>query len=207
MSSAGLSSLPRFDAEAGSGASSKPGSWLKELDGRAISETARTAAPATPAAPASAPAPTIAQPVETPALLDLKKIEASLAALNSKLDKIERDAQTQALQTVQSLAAKLFPELSRHFLAEEISRHLPGLVPDSAAVVEIRAEPELAGKLSELVERLPALANRCTVTATDTEGQGRVDVSWQSGGVTFDFDGLLQGCLSHLTSTQTVTKE
>jgi hypothetical protein len=25
--------------------------------------------------------------------------------------------------------------------------------------------------------------------------------------VTFDFDGLLQGCLSHLTSTQTVTKE
>ena len=203
MSSAGLSGLPRFDTEPAAGAPSAPGRWLKELDGKAMPEPARNA----PSRDQAQAGPAAVQAAETPALIDLKKIEASLAALNSKLDKIERDAQAQALQTVQSMAAKLFPELSRHFLAEEISRHLPGLVPDSAAVVEIRAEAELAGKLTELVERLPALAHRCTVTPTEAEGQGRVDVSWQSGGVTFDFDGLLQGCLSHLTSTQSATKE
>ncbi|MEQ9505284.1 MAG: hypothetical protein RLO80_03360 [Hyphomonas sp.] len=205
MSSAALTGLPRFDTEAAAGTSSGPSSWLRELDSKAVPDAARKAPQDVQAA--TGPAPAAMPAVESPALLDLKKIEASLAALNSKLDKIERDAQAQALQTVQSMAAKLFPELSRHFLAEEIARHLPGLVPDMAAVIEIRAEAELAGKLTELVERLPALTHRCTVTPTEAEGQGRVDVSWQTGGVTFDFDGLLQGCLSHLTSTQTVTKE
>jgi hypothetical protein len=38
-------------------------------------------------------------------------------------------------------------------------------------------------------------------------GQGRVDVSWQTGGLSFDFEGLLQACLSHLNSTQTMTKD
>ncbi len=204
MSSAGLAGLPRFDTEAEREAPASPGRWLKELAGTPIEEAVRVMSQAEPVSAPSRPVDMVAEP---PPLLDLRKIEASLAALSSKLDKIERDAQAQALQTVQLIAAKLFPELSRHFLAEEIGRHLPGLVPDSAAVVEIRAEAELASKLSQLVARLPALAHRCTVTPTEAEGQGRVDVSWQSGGVSFDFDGLLQACLSHLNSTQTVTKE
>lgn len=142
-----------------------------------------------------------------PQPLDLKKIEASLITLNSRLDKIERDAQAQTLQTIQSVAAKLFPELSRQFLAEEIGRHLAALVPASAAVIEIRAETSLAEKLRELVERTPALAHRCTVMPVAAEGQGNVEVSWQTGGLSFDFDGLLQACLSNLTSSQSPIKE
>lgn len=202
MSDAVFASLPRFDANAGGPRAAS--SWRKELDGHAPPETEEKPALRMPEPTAKADAP-VAEVSLQP--LDLKKIEASLITLNSRLDEIERDAQAQTLQTMQSVAAKLFPELSRAFLAEEIGRHLAALVPASAAVVEIRAEANLADKLRELVERTPALAHRCTVTAAASEGQGKVEVSWQVGGLSFDFDGLLQACLSHLTSTHTVTKE
>ncbi|MDP3459131.1 MAG: hypothetical protein Q8S09_07635 [Hyphomonas sp.] len=206
MSESLFAGLPRFDSGSEPAASRAPGRWLKVLGGQAVGETAldrpgadgRRASPVVSEAPAAEFAP---QP------LDFKKIEASLATLNSKLDRIERDAQVQTLQTIQSVVARLFPELSKQFLAEEISRHLASLVPVSAAVVDIRAEAGLAEQLRELVERSPALAHRCTITPMPAEGEGRVDVSWQTGGLTFDFDGLLQSCLSHLTSTQSVTKE
>lgn len=198
MSDAVFASLPRFDGKGGQART--PGSWLKELDGHA------PAAPTPPKAEIQEKAEV--QVVETaPQALDLKKIEASLITLNSRLDKIERDAQMQTLQTIQSMSAKLFPELSREFLAEEIGRHLAALVPASAAVVEIRAETSLSDKLRDLIERTPALAHRCTVTSVAAEGQGSVEVSWQTGGLSFDFDGLLQASLSHLTSTHTASKE
>jgi hypothetical protein len=202
MSDAVFASLPRFDAKAGQARA--PGSWLKELDGLAPPEPSEKPAPRLPEPMVTAEAPVVEA---SPQPLDLKKIEASLITLNSRLDKIERDAQAQTLQSIQSVAAKLFPELSREFLAEEIGRHLAALVPASAAVVEIRAETSLADKLRELVERTPALAHRCTVTSAAAEGQGGVEVSWQAGGLSFDFDGLLQACLSHLTTTHTATKE
>lgn len=200
MSDALFAGLPRFDAAPKGGAVRSPGSWLQELG----SEPAPVAA--APRAQAASVRAEVSSQEAAPAVLDLNRIEASLAALNSKLDKIEREARAQTLQTIKSIASKLFPVLSEQFLAEEISRHLPAMVPASAAVVEIRAEEELAGKLRQLVERIPALAHRCSVTAAP-EGQGRVDVSWQSGGLTFNFDALLQASLSHLNSTQTVTKE
>lgn len=202
MSDAVFAGLPRFDAKAGQART--PGSWLKELDGRAPPEPAEKPAPRVSEPAVKADMPVVEAP---PQPLDLKKIEASLITLNSRLDKIERDAQVQTLQSLQSVAAKLFPELSRAFLAEEIGRHLAALVPASAAVVEIRAEASLADKLRDLVERTPALAHRCTVTSVAAEGQGTVEVAWQAGGLSFDFDGLLQACLSHLTSTHPATKE
>ena len=206
MSDALFAGLPRFDTGADSPAPRGAGSWLRELDA-----VAPGGGPvARPVADNTRPAPGRTEPSQIPPAsqpADLAKIEASLAALNSKLDKIEREAQVQIVQTISSIAAKLFPELSRHFLAEEIGRHLAVLVPPSAAVIEIRAETELAGKLRERVEGMPSLAHRCTIMPVAGDGQGRVDVSWQSGGLTFDFDGLLKACLSHLTSTQTALKE
>lgn len=201
MSDALFAGLPRFDAR--SAQSPQPASWRRELSGHALHE------PDAPAAKPVAEAPRPEMPVAeaAPQPLDLRKIEASLTLLSSRLDKIERDAQAQTLMTIQSMAARLFPELSRAFLAEEISRHLPALVPASAAVIEIRAEAGLAEKLRELVERAPALAHRCTIMPLDGEGQGQAEVSWQTGGLTFDFEGLLQASLSHLNSTHTVSKE
>jgi hypothetical protein len=136
----------------------------------------------------------------SPSEIDLTKIESSLAAIASRLDTIEREANAQSLHAVHSIAVKLFPELSRLFLAEEVSRHLAAMIPASAAVVDIRAEPELAAQLQARVEKMPALVHRCTVTPVAAAGQGRVDVAWKSGGASFDFDGLLSACLSQLSS-------
>lgn len=197
MSKSVFAALPRFDSVGADASLRVSKDWRRPLD---------EAAP--PSAPRAAPsAAAIKGEPEAPASLDLKKIEASLVTLNGKLDKIERDAHAQTLATVQAMASKLFPELSRDFLAEEIARHLPSLVPASAAVVVIKAEASLADALRALVERTPSLMNRCTITSVEGEGQGRVDVSWQSGGLTFDFGALLAACLSNLNSTQSATKE
>ena len=200
MSDTVFSGLPRFDEK---GALRPPTDWLRPLDEAGDSRAAQAANLA------RAEAAKMETPVveATPAQVGLRKLEASLSALNGKLDKIERDAKAQTVEAVQSIAAKLFPLLSKDFLAEEIGRHLPELVPASAAVVEIRADASLTDDLQAMVERHAALANRCTIMPAPAPGQGRVDVSWQTGGLSFDFDGLLNACLSHLKPTPTVTKE
>ncbi len=203
MSKAVLTRLPRFDEKGGL---LPPTDWLRSFDD-ADPGLVLDRIDIAPIETFEPPAPVIEAPVEQPAHLDLKKVEASLLALNGKLDKIERDAQAQVAEAVQSIAAKLFPLLSKAFLAEEISRHLPMLVPASAAVVEIRADAALAAELQVMIERHASLADRCTLVPATAPGQGKVDVSWQTGGLSFDFDGLLQASLSHLKSTQTVTKE
>jgi hypothetical protein len=141
------------------------------------------------------------EPEITPQELDLSHIEASLAALNARLDRMEQQGREQVFQQVHALTARLFPLLAEQFLAEEISQHLASLVPASAVIVEIRAEAALAEKLRTCVEAVPGLVHRCTITPVAQAGQGRVDVSWQSGGLSFDFDGLLASCLSHLKTS------
>lgn len=200
MSEAVFSGLPRFDA--GSAGASAPGSWQRSLEAGAGRDAPRKDNTRCETAHVE-PAP----PEPSPQLLDLKQIEGALAALGGQLARIEREANQQTLQSVQAMAAKLFPALSAQFLAEEISRHLADMVPASAAVVEIRAEAELAEKLRGRVDALPNLAHRCTITPLPVSGQGRVDVSWQSGGLSFDFDGLLAACLSHLKPNASVTRE
>jgi hypothetical protein len=204
MSETLFSNYPRFDTDEAPAAPHAAGRWQRSLeaDNEPVHEMPPFAEPEFEAQPEVQPE---AEP--SPSEIDLTKIEASLAALGARLDKIEREANAQALQAVQSMASKLFPELSRLFLAEEVSRHLASLVPASAAVVDIRAEPELAAQLQARVESLPALAHRCTVTPVASAGQGRVDVAWKSGGASFDFDGLLTACLSHLSSTQSTTRD
>lgn len=200
-----LSGLPRFDDK---GALLPPTDWRRSFDD-AESGVAFGAADQFVNDTFNEEAPLIEVPLQPPpaAQLDLTALEASLAALNGRLERIERDARAQAVENVRSMAAKLFPLLSKAFLAEEIGRHLPALVPASATVVEIHAEESLASYLRDMVERNSSLAHRCTVLPASAPGQGRIDVSWQTGGLTFDFDGLLQACLAQLNSTQTMNKE
>jgi hypothetical protein len=197
MSKALFLSLPRFDAN---GSLLPPTDWLRSF----ADEGSRRAAPAERSYAQTAPAEPAAAEA-TPAQLDLRKLEASMMELNARLDKIERDAHVQTAEAVQSIAARLFPLLSKDFLAEEIGRHLPDLIPPLAALVEIRADVSLTDDLQAMLERNSALAGRCTVLSG--AGQGRVDVSWKTGGVSFDFEGLLQACLSHLSSTHNMKKE
>lgn len=192
MSETLIAGLPRFDSTAPRG----PANWRQPLD-MAAPAALKLQASAPPVEAVASKAAVEAPPAPVrPA--DLVQVEASLKSIAARLDKMERDAQLRAFQAVQSMAAKLFPELSRQFLAAEISRSLPKLVPASASVIEIRAGEALAAEIQELIGRTPSLANRCTVLPSGSDSTGKVDVSWQTGGVSFDFEALLATLLSQL---------
>jgi hypothetical protein len=199
MSSALLSSLPRFDKD-----DQHPAEQLKRMLGQMQAAAARPAA--------APPVEDIAEAEETAAPeLDLApslaEVEGLIGELSSALTRIEAESRNQAMQVTQSLAARLFPELSRKFLAEEIGQHLTRLVPASAPAVEIRARPQMLEKLEPIIAGHPDMSGRYTLVPAGVSDGPRVLVSWKTGGVTFDFEGLLAACLAHLDPAQTLIEE
>ncbi len=167
------------------------------------------AAAARPAA--TAPAPEVAAEEDVPPAEDLgpslSEVGNLITQLSATLTRIECEARDQSMQVTQALAARLFPELSREFLAEEIARHLPNLVPASVPSIEIRARQEMLDKLEPIVARETSLSGRCKLIPADSKDEPRVFVSWKTGGVTFDFEGLLAACLTHLDPSHTMIEE
>jgi len=142
-----------------------------------------------------------AEPVETPEEVFERKIGAldqTLASLADVSDQLQQAAAGRAKADLTALAEKLFPKLTEAFLAEEIMRHLPDLVPQSRPRVEIRAEPELAEPLQALIEQSNRLAGFCHVIADEAPGPNRATVSWGDGGIDFDFESLLEACMRRL---------
>ena len=196
MNSALLSSLPRFDLDD----QAQPAGRLKLLLGQVPEETP-AAAPTVPEEPVLVAPP----PVDLgPSLAEVDKLVAGLSGMMARL---EREAREQAMHVTQSLAARLFPELSRQFLAEEIGQHLGKLVPASVPAVEIRARQPMLDKLEPILARHASLAGRCSLVPVPGADETRVQVSWKTGGVTFDFEALLAACLAHLDPAQTLIEE
>ncbi|MEH6411495.1 MAG: hypothetical protein V7741_13285 [Hyphomonas sp.] len=207
MSEAFLSSLPRFDSDGARPSSSQ----LRLLLGQVpVDDDKASQASDTPRAPVSSdPEPAIADVADiTPGRApEFAEIEIMLSAMSGAIDRIEGESREHAVRVTQAISAKLFPELSRLFLADEIGRHLPVMVPSSAPAVEIRAQPALLEKLRVAVEHMPGLADRCAVVPAGEDDDSEVRVSWETGGLTFDFDGLLKACLAQLESPQTTIEE
>jgi len=207
MSEAFLSSLPRFDGDGARPSSSQ----LRILLGQQPVDDDKTGqASGTPRAPVSSdPEPDITDEAEiTPGRApEFAEIEIMLSAMSGAIERIERESREHAVRVTQAISAKLFPELSRLFLADEIGRHLPVMVPSSAPAVEIRAQTALLEKLRAAVEHMPSLADRCAVVPAGEDEDAEVRVSWETGGLTFDFDGLLKACLAQMESPQTTIEE
>ena len=132
----------------------------------------------------------------------LAAVEQTLTSLAGAMEQLDEQANARTTETVLAISRKLFPELSEMFLAEEIARHLPGLLPEAAASVEILAEPHLADQLEDIVRHSNRLSGRCTIVRDEAPGRDRAEVSWGTGGLSFDFGGLLQACLSQLRASQ-----
>lgn len=128
-------------------------------------------------------------------------VEATLNSLADKITAVESDARRQTSETIVAMASRLFPELSKRFLADEIALHLQKLIPPSAVEVVITAEPELAERLQAVIQKSERLAGVCSLNPAPSPKGDRVDVSWKSGGLTFDFEGLLESCLKHIDTT------
>ncbi len=203
MSDTVFSQLPKFHPAT----DRQPADWLKILrtpgEAGERAEAARVPAAGAPAAPAALET---AMAAPAPATHEVA-LEGAVKSLAGLLNRLEAEAREQAAVALRAMATELLPELSRQFLAEEIMRHVPALVPSSAARFEIRAEPEVAARLGDLIAQYPSLAERCEVVPQEGEGAGSAEISWRTGGVTFDFDSLMSACLARLSPSSTVIKE
>ena len=202
MSEAFLSNLPRFDSAAPPQASSSRRLLLGQMP---VEEVAID--PALDAlVPTSGDKPEPAQ-ATSGRVPEFAEIEIMLTALSGTIERVEQESRERTVIVTQSIASRLFPELSRLFLAEEIGRHLPGMIPSTAPSVEIRAQPALLEKLRDVVEKTASLSERCSVVPAETTDDEQVRVSWETGGLTFDFDGLLNACLAQLESSPAKIEE
>ena len=199
MSEAFLATLPRFDTDAPAPSSNARRILLRQ---ESVTEP-ESEEPEIVLTHETEPEPEL-QPLVHP---DFADVEIVMAALSDTIERLEIESRQQTIKMTQAIAARLFPELSRSFLAHEIGQHLGAMVPSNAPAVEIRAQTCLADKLSELVAASPSLSERCAVVTASPEEGSRVEVSWETGGVTFDFDGLLTACLAQLDSPQSLIKE
>jgi len=199
MSSALLSNLPRFDKDD----QTHPAEQLKRMLGQMQAAAARPAVPQ--------PQPKEATEADQSTPEDpgpaLAEVEALISQLSATLTRIDNESRDQSMQVTQALAARLFPELSREFLAEEIARHLPKLVPASVPSLDIRAKQDMLDKLEPIIARETSLSGRCKLSLATPADEPRVLVSWKTGGVTFDFEGLLAACLAHLDPSHTMIEE
>ncbi|WP_373005253.1 hypothetical protein [Hyphomonas sp.] len=202
MNEAFLSNLPRFDS-----APPPPASGARRLLlGQMPVEEAAIDPAQDALASASGDEAELAQ-AASGRVPEFAEIEIMLTALSDTIERLERESHERAVSVTQSIASRLFPELSRLFLAEEIGRHLPGMIPTTAPAVEIRAQPALLEKLRDLVEKTASLSERCSVVPAETPDDDQVRVSWETGGLTFDFDGLLNACIAQLEPSSATIEE
>jgi hypothetical protein len=135
------------------------------------------------------------------------EVQLILDSLAGKVEKIEADARRQTAASIAAIAERLLPKLARRFLAEEIALHLEKMIPPGEVCIDIKAEPHLAEQLYETIQRSAQLADICNVIPQEDACGSRVDVSWKSGGLDFDFDGLLEACIGHLRSERPSEQE
>lgn len=144
--------------------------------------------------------------VEPVAQID-PNVEVLLNRLAQEIDQANRKAVSQTAQWVSAIVERLFPELSKAFLAEEIARQIPKLLPATPNHVTLSAPSPLAEQLSEIVENSSRLAGCCTVEMSENSSPHSVDVTWETGGLSLEFDELLAACLERLQSYKSPQEE
>ncbi|MBR9808602.1 MAG: hypothetical protein GYB49_15405 [Alphaproteobacteria bacterium] len=191
MSESLFSTLPRFD-EAHYG--------TDVCDNAAISDATSTP-PATPAhATQVEEQVAVKQELDPNVALLMKQLSDEVAAANDRVLQ-------QTKQWVVAIAEKLFPELSKSCLADEIVRQLPELLPQASNKVEIRAGQQLAEDLENILQQSDEISNVCTIVPVQGAAGQTVEISWVTGGLTLDFDGLLAACVSRVQTVQLSKKD
>lgn len=126
-----------------------------------------------------------------------EEFKTLIGQMNTAITSIQNDIDGQVARATHALAARLFPKLGDAFLADEVAAQLPDLIPTPVARIEIQADESIVYKLNELLAATE-LSERCEIVVDPSPSDTRIRVSWGTGGVVFDFDGLLQACLAKL---------
>lgn len=189
MSEPAFANLPRFDDSE----EEAPAIRMRRMMAGAGLQKTESEAPEPEEVPVLAP-PVIVQPIDQ----EVASLKAVIADLSRVIVRVEAEARANSMDITRNLCAQLFPELSRQFLSEEIVRHLPDLLPAMAPSISIHVNPDMVEQLDALIRLHPALEGRCTLVPAENQTGSRTEISWKTGGVTFDFDALLAACLRHI---------
>lgn len=125
-------------------------------------------------------------------------LDQAILTIATAIEDLHQTVRKDATAAMSQIASALFPKLSELFLAEEIARHLPALIPDTIKGVEISAAPEMAADLKQAAERVDGLTSHLNFIPAGHFERGRIEVSWRTGGFDFDFDSLLASCMSSM---------
>lgn len=135
------------------------------------------------------------------------QLEKALVSVADTVAQIEIDAQTHIKNEIQNMAAQLFPAIGKAFLADELSKHIPGLVPSLVSSVEVIASPDMAEQLKGKLIMPDGQDAAIKLTASDTAAPMQVKLSWKSGGFDYNFDDLMAACVTHIHADQTMVEE
>ncbi len=190
MSNAQLARLPRFDSGSAGGLSlseAKGATQPLESPPGILDE--------------SAPKPEVMVVPEAACAAELELAEV-LRRLTAAIGEMRTASLRHTRESIMAIVDGLFPQLARLFLADEIARHLPALIPDAISAVEIRAAPALSRALQIASDRIAPLPPHVSILPDEGLLAGQVAVSWKTGGFDFDFDELLGKCLSQMNMSQ-----
>lgn len=135
------------------------------------------------------------------------QLEKAAATFLDVTAKIEVEAQAHIKTEIQNLAAQLFPELGKAFLADELSKHIPKLVPPMISSVEVIASRDIAEQLKGRLVMPDGRDTDITLTASDSAAPMQVKLSWKSGGFDYNFDDLMAACVTHTPSDRIMVEE
>lgn len=135
------------------------------------------------------------------------QLEKAAATFLDATAKIEAEAQTHIKTEIQNLAAQLFPAVGKAFLVDELSKHIPKLVPPMVSSVEVIASPDIAEQLKGRLVMPDGRDTDITLTASVSAAPMQVKLSWKSGGFDYNFDDLMAACLTHAPSDRTMVEE
>lgn len=142
---------------------------------------------------------------------DSDQIEATgphsvLEALMDELPRIEASARDEVVEVVEGIARQIFPKLAELFLAEEIVIHLRKLMPAKVELLKIRAPEPFASQLGEKLTdgQFGETVVELEVLASNSDEAPGIDISWERGGVEFDFRTFLEDCLQRLVQSRSI---
>lgn len=125
-------------------------------------------------------------------------LQTVLDRLTSSLERVERSVHEQAENAVRNVVQQAFPKLADLFLAEEVARHIPDLVPVNQPKVTIKTASFLTDAIQESLARNGGLPENCELTACDDVTTASVDIYWEKGGASANYDAFLDSCLQAL---------
>jgi len=107
---------------------------------------------------------------------------------------VQELAKQEAVVMMRAMAEELFPELSREFLGHELARHIPDLLPRSAAEVTISTSVDVSLALEEALSQNDEMPSSFFLKVEPTMGDGKVEIAWDHGGYDIDFKALTAAC-------------